>query len=67
MPTRATTWLKLSAKSDDGVTAIEYSLIGGQISVFIIVALSLMGGEVNTTFDTWTNAVHTAVQSSQGS
>jgi Flp pilus assembly pilin Flp len=67
MPRRATNWLKLVTKSDDGVTAIEYSLIGGLISVFIIVALSLVGGEVNTTFNTWTNAVHTAVQSSQGS
>jgi len=66
MLTHATTWLKLFAKSDDGVTAIEYSLIGGLISVFII-ALSLVGNEVNTTFNTWTTAVQNAIQRSQGS
>lgn len=64
---RTITWLKLFAKSDKGVTAIEYSLIGGLISVFIIIALSLVGNEVNTTFNTWTGAVQNAVQSSQGS
>ncbi len=54
-------------KTDEGVTAIEYALIGGLISVFIIVALSLVGQEVQITFDTWTGAVHNAVESSQGS
>ncbi len=48
-------------KTDEGVTAIEYALIGGLISVFIIVALSLVGQEVQTTFNTWTGAVQNAI------
>jgi pilus assembly protein Flp/PilA len=67
MLTRATTWLKLFAKSDEGVTAIEYGLIAGLISVVIIGAMTLVGSEVNTTFNTWTSAVQNAVQKSQGS
>jgi pilus assembly protein Flp/PilA len=52
---------------DDGVTAIEYGLIAALITVVIISSLSLVGQEVETTFNTWTGAVRTAVQSSQGS
>ncbi|MCZ6448462.1 MAG: Flp family type IVb pilin [Alphaproteobacteria bacterium] len=52
---------------DDGVTAIEYGLIAALITVVIIVSLSLVGQEVETTFNTWTTAVHNAVQNSQGS
>ena len=59
--------LKFLFETDEGVTAVEYALIGGLISVAIIVALSMVGEEVQTTFNTWTNAVHNAVQSSQGS
>ncbi len=66
MLARGTRWLKFFAKSDDGVTAIEYSLIGGLISVFIIGALSLVGNEVQITFDTWTGAVQTAVSNANG-
>ena len=62
---RAITRLMLFAKTDDGVTAIEYSLIAGLISVFIVATLSLVGNEVTTTFNTWTSAVQNAVQSSQ--
>ncbi len=59
--------LKFLFETDEGVTAVEYALIGGLISVAIIAALSMVGEEVQTTFNTWTNAVHNAVQSSQGS
>jgi pilus assembly protein Flp/PilA len=52
---------------DDGVTAIEYGLIAGLITVVIIGSLSLVGQEVDATFNTWTNAVHNAVQSAQAS
>jgi pilus assembly protein Flp/PilA len=58
--------LKSFVASDDGVTAIEYGLIAALISVVIITSMSLVGNEVQTTFDTWTNAVHNAVESSQG-
>ena len=59
--------LKFLFETDEGVTAVEYALIGGLISVAIIAALSMVGEEVQTTFNTWTNAVHNTVQSSQGS
>lgn len=60
-------WLRCFAKSERGVTAIEYGLIAALISVVIIGALSLVGNELTTNFDTWANAVRNAVQSSQGS
>ena len=59
--------LKFLFETDEGVTAVEYALIGGLISVAIIVALSMVGQEVEITFDTSTSAVHNAVESSQGS
>ncbi len=64
---RAAPWWKYFAKLDDGVTAIEYSLIGGLVSVFIVIALSLVGDQVEITFKTWTDAVHNAIENSQGS
>ena len=60
-------WLKSLGASEDGVTAIEYGLIAALISVVIIVSMSLVGNEVETTFDTWTSAVHNAVEGAQGS
>lgn len=66
-PARAAPWWRSLAKSEYGVTAIEYSLIGGLISVFIIIALSLVGDQVQATFNTWTDAVHNAIRDSQGS
>jgi len=63
-------WLKSfieKIEKEEGVTAIEYGLIAALISVVIIVALFSVGEEVETTFNIWTNAVHNAVQSSQGS
>jgi pilus assembly protein Flp/PilA len=52
--------------SDRGVTAIEYGLIAALIAVAIIAAMSLVGAEVQNTFDIWTNAVRNAVQGAQG-
>ncbi len=37
-------------KDEDGVTAIEYGLIAALIAVVIIVAVTLVGGELKTTF-----------------
>ena len=45
-------WLKSLAKSDEGVTAIEYGLIAALIAVVIIGAVTLVGGELSTTFNT---------------
>jgi len=44
-------WLKSLAKSDEGVTAIEYGLIAALIAVVIIGAVTLVGGELSTTFN----------------
>lgn len=37
-------------KKEDGATAIEYGLIAALIAVVIIVAVSLVGTNLNTTF-----------------
>ncbi len=52
MFTYALTWLKSFAKSDEGVTAIEYGLIAALIAVVIIAAVTLVGTELSTTFTT---------------
>ena len=52
MFTYALTWLKSFAKSDEGVTAIEYGLIAALIAVVIIAAVTLVGTELQTTFTT---------------
>ena len=60
-------WLKSLRVSEDGVTAIEYGLIAALVSVVIIGSMSLVGNEVETTFDTWSNAVRNATQGANGS
>lgn len=37
-------------KDEDGATAIEYALIVGLVAVVIIVALSVLGGEIAELF-----------------
>jgi len=39
-------------KEEDGVTAIEYALIASLIAGVIIAAVSLLGGNISTLFDT---------------
>ena len=48
----ALTWLKSLAKSDEGVTAIEYGLIAALIAVVIIGSITLVGTELSSTFST---------------
>ncbi len=48
----ALTWLKSLAKSDEGVTAIEYGLIAALIAVVIIGSITLVGSELSDTFGT---------------
>ena len=38
-------------KDEEGVTAIEYGLIASLIAVAIIVAVTAVGGGLNTTFN----------------
>jgi pilus assembly protein Flp/PilA len=60
MFTYALTWLKSFAKSDEGVTAIEYGLIAALIAVVIIAAVTLVGGELQTTFSRISTELNTA-------
>ncbi len=39
------------AKDESGATAIEYGLIAGLVSVVIIAALTLLGGNLTATFN----------------
>lgn len=44
-------FLKSFAKNESGATAIEYGLIAAGISVVIITAVGLIGGEVEKAFE----------------
>ena len=44
-------------KQEDGATAIEYGLIAALVSVVIITALTLLGGNLTTTFNSIANAL----------
>ena len=47
-------------KSDKGATAIEYGLIAALVSVVIITALTLVGTQLNKTFDKIGQSLSTA-------
>ncbi len=51
MSTYALNGLKSFAKSDEGVTAIEYGLLASLIAVVIITAVTLVGTDLTRTFD----------------
>jgi pilus assembly protein Flp/PilA len=44
-------------KDDSGATAIEYGLIAAGISVAIIVTVQALGTQLNTTFQSVSNAL----------
>lgn len=44
-------------KDEEGVTAIEYGLIAALIAVVIIGAVTLVGQDLNTTFNKVANAM----------
>ena len=48
-------------KSDDGVTAMEYALLGGLIAVVIVVAVAGVGTSVNGLFTFVANQVASTV------
>lgn len=48
-------------KSDDGVTAMEYALLGGLIAVVIVVAVGGVGTSVNGLFTFVANQVASTV------
>jgi pilus assembly protein Flp/PilA len=49
-------------KDEDGATAIEYGLIAALLSVVVIAALQLIGGQLNTAY----NKVGTALTKANG-
>lgn len=54
------TWWKSFLKKDKGVTAIEYGLIAALIAVVIIGSVTLLGDELQITFDAIAAAVQNA-------
>ncbi|MCH8916921.1 MAG: Flp family type IVb pilin [Proteobacteria bacterium] len=60
MYTYALIWLKSFIKKDEGVTAIEYGLIAALIAVVIIVAITLVGTELEKTFTSISTALSDA-------
>jgi pilus assembly protein Flp/PilA len=53
-------------RDESGVTAIEYGLIAALIAVVIIVAVTLVGQELATTFDTIQGALKNANATEDG-
>jgi pilus assembly protein Flp/PilA len=53
-------FLKSFVKNESGATAIEYGLIAAGISVVIITAVGLIGGEVEKAFTTIAEKMKTA-------
>ena len=45
-------FIKNFIREEDGVTAIEYGLIAALIAVVIIAAVTLVGGNLRTVFET---------------
>jgi pilus assembly protein Flp/PilA len=44
------TAVKSFVADENGVTAIEYGLIAALVGVFIVAALKVLGGQLDTTF-----------------
>jgi pilus assembly protein Flp/PilA len=52
--------LRKLRKDEDGATAIEYGLIAALISVAAIVAMTAIGGSLDTLFNTVSDELDTA-------
>lgn len=52
-----TKFLARFAREDNGATAIEYGLIAALVAVVIITALTTLGGNLTTTFNSVANAL----------
>jgi pilus assembly protein Flp/PilA len=60
MLNKVTTFFKSFFKNESGATAIEYGLIAGLVSIAIIAALTLLGGNLSALFDNIATEVETA-------
>jgi pilus assembly protein Flp/PilA len=52
-------------KDDSGATAIEYGLIAALVSVAIIAVLSLVGNNLENTFNAVANGLNTAAEQAE--
>ncbi len=52
--------IKSLLRDESGATAIEYGLIAGLVSIAIIAALTLLGGNLSSLFSTIANTVAAA-------
>ncbi|HEX8571098.1 MAG TPA: Flp family type IVb pilin [Caulobacteraceae bacterium] len=53
-------FVKRFGRDESGATAIEYGLIAALISVTIIAAVTSLGGQLKTTFETASSKMTTA-------
>ncbi|ASM74922.1 MULTISPECIES: Flp family type IVb pilin [Roseobacteraceae] len=53
-------FIKKFARDEDGATAIEYGLFAALIAAVIVVAVSNIGGQVNSGFEAVRTALTTA-------
>ena len=53
--------IKRFLKDEEGVTMVEYGLLAALISIVCIVAITAIGTNLNTAFETICNALATAV------
>ncbi len=60
---KSVNWLKSVIKRDEGVTAIEYGLIAALIAVIIIAAITLVGQQLEITFNKISDALVNANKS----
>jgi len=48
---------KFQARGDGGATAVEYGMIVALIAAVIVVTVGILGGQINTAFQTITGAL----------
>ena len=56
MLTRIISWY-VASRDDEGATAVEYGLMVALIAAVIVVAVTALGGELNTIFTNVTTAI----------
>jgi pilus assembly protein Flp/PilA len=57
MFTRMSVWLQTRLRKEEGATAVEYALMVALIAVVIIGAVTLLGNNASTSFDTTAQAI----------
>jgi pilus assembly protein Flp/PilA len=65
MGERSMSTLRRFVQDDSGATAIEYGLIAALVSVAIIAVLSLVGNNLEDTFNSVANGLNTAAEQAE--